>query len=102
MRQEKTIGREEKFRLNLWLEKKFEVEWHNQLFYRGEVTYSQTLNQFSDLTAKEYAEVNGFRGMEAMLTAEARADLVPEEELQEELQLAAPASWDWEQQGAVG
>ena len=62
-----------------------------------------------------------------MLTAEARAeflaDLVPEEELQvscdwwrpghvtrcspligpeEELQLAAPAAWDWEQQGAVG
>ena len=82
MRQDKTIGREEKFRLNLWLEKKFEVERHNQLFYRvsdhnlvnylhnvslyqqGEVTYSQTLNQFSDLTAKEYAEVNGFRGME--------------------------------------
>ena len=34
MRQEKTIGREEKFRLNLWLEKKFEIERHNQLFYR--------------------------------------------------------------------
>ena len=84
MRQDKTIGREEKFRLNLWLEKKFEIERHNQLFYRvcdynlvnyihnvslylyhqGEVTYSQTLNQFSDLTAQEFAEVNGFRGME--------------------------------------
>ena len=34
MRQEKTIGREEKFRLNLWLEKKFEIERHNQLLYR--------------------------------------------------------------------
>ena len=34
MRQDKTIGREEKFRLNIWLEKKFEVERHNQLFYR--------------------------------------------------------------------
>ena len=84
MRQDKTIGREEKFRLNLWLEKKVKVERHNQLFYRvsnfnlvsylhnvslflyhqGEVTYSQTLNQFSDLTDKEFAEVNGFRGME--------------------------------------
>merc|ERR1719195_2055736 len=102
MRQEKTIGREEKFRLNLWLEKKFEVEWHNQLFYRGEVTYSQTLNQFSDLTAKEYADVNGFRGMEAMLTAEARAEFLADLAPEEELQLAAPAAWDWEQQGAVG
>ena len=82
MRQDKTIGREEKFRLNLWLAKKVEIERHNQLFYRvgdfnlvnylhyvslyhqGEVTYSQTLNQFSDLTAQEFAEVNGFRGME--------------------------------------
>ena len=71
MRQDKTIGREEKFRLNLWLEKKVEIEKHNQLYYRvgdynqqGEVTYSQTLNQFSDLTAQEFAEVNGFRGME--------------------------------------
>ena len=34
MRQDKTIGREEKFRLNLWLEKKVEIERHNQLFYR--------------------------------------------------------------------
>ncbi|CAH1101124.1 unnamed protein product [Psylliodes chrysocephalus] len=49
---------EEQHRLEVFLENSKKIDAHNEKFAKGEVSYSQGLNQFSDLTAEEWKNRN--------------------------------------------
>ncbi|KAL3284569.1 hypothetical protein HHI36_018726 [Cryptolaemus montrouzieri] len=53
---EEETRRKEIFRKNLE-----GIEEHNQKFARGEVTYQQGVNQFTDLTKEEFSKRLGFK-----------------------------------------
>ncbi|VDD76264.1 unnamed protein product [Mesocestoides corti] len=48
--------REERLRLRIFVNNYMFTRWHNERYYLGLETYATALNQFADLTLKEFAE----------------------------------------------
>jgi cathepsin L len=84
---------EESQRMNIWMASKASVERHNKLYELGKVSYSQAVNQFSDMTA---AEKKRYTGLEMEK---------PTGDYQEQITINVfgdvPKSVDWRKQGAV-
>ncbi|XP_065221425.1 procathepsin L-like [Planococcus citri] len=48
---------EDKRRMKIFLDNERKIAEHNELYEKGEVTYKQGINKFSDLTNEEFAEL---------------------------------------------
>lgn len=85
---------EEQMRFQIWLEKKKIVAEHNEKFADGKVSYSKSINKFSDLTAQE--ALNSYTGLKVEICTKKRQG--------KKVLIATGATSDdkdWRKEGAV-
>ncbi|XP_067004458.2 cathepsin L [Anabrus simplex] len=92
--------REEQLRMEIFMENKMKIAKHNEKFEKGEVSYKMGLNQYGDMTHKEFV---------SMMTSPDRRlfkDELKEQRLRAEKfisrgDVSLPAAIDWREKGAV-
>ncbi|XP_014242774.1 cathepsin L1-like [Cimex lectularius] len=83
---------EERFRMNVFLENKKQIEEHNAQFESGKVSFKLGMNHYGDMLAHEF---------NALMTGLNSPASAPDMELFKANQDETPAVFDWRQHGAV-
>merc|ERR1712223_1523709 len=88
---------ENNFRMKVFMDNKAKIARHNTLAHKGQKSYTQKLNEYSDMLPSEFNEImNGYkrRNQQRLISLEGITQILP-------AHVKLPENVDWREHGAV-